>query len=143
MKTALKSSAFRGSFDHRIVQHPFCEITPRSDRIRLLTLQMPRWLEWSILSAFVLTSMTVFSADRAVEDLYAAKCVWCHGNNGRGSRVGRELGTKLFKDPEMEKLSVDDFAKIIKEGKNNMPSFKKRLSDEQTRALAKYVRELK
>lgn len=104
---------------------------------------MPRWLEWSILSAFVLTSMTVFSADRAVEDLYAAKCVWCHGNNGRGSRVGRELGTKLFKDPEMEKLSVDDFAKIIKEGKNNMPSFKKRLSDEQTRALAKYVRELK
>lgn len=84
-----------------------------------------------------------FSADKRVEDLYAAKCVWCHGNNGRGARVGRDLGTKLFQDPEMVKLSVSDFAKIIKDGKNNMPSFRKRLSDEEIKALAKYVKELR
>lgn len=83
------------------------------------------------------------SADKGVEDLYAAKCVWCHGNSGRGSRVGRKLGTKLFLDPEIAKLSVSDFAKIIREGKNNMPSFRMRLTDKEIRSLAKYVRELK
>ena len=57
--------------------------------------------------------------------------------------MGRDLGTKLFQDPEMAKLSVSDFAKIIKEGKNNMPPFRKRLSDEQIKALAKYVKDLK
>ena len=101
---------------------------------------MQRWL---IVLAVLFTSIWAFSADKEVEDLYAAKCVWCHGNNGRGSRVGRELGTRLFRDPEFENLSVSDFAKIIKEGKKNMPSFRKRLTDKQIRSLAKYVRELK
>jgi len=91
----------------------------------------------------LLTATSGFSTDKALEELYAAKCVWCHGNNGRGARVGRDLGTKLFQDPEMTKLSVSDFAKIIKEGKNNMPPFRKRLSDEQIKALAKYVKYLK
>jgi len=101
---------------------------------------MQRWL---ILIALLFTPIWAFSADKEVEDLYAAKCIWCHGSNGRGSRVGRDLGTKLFQDPEMAKLSVSDFAKIIKLGKNNMPSFRKRLTDEQIQSLAKYVKELK
>ena len=90
-----------------------------------------------------LTAVTGFSADKAIDELYHAKCVWCHGNNGRGASVGRDLGTKLFQDPEMAKLSVSDFAKIIKNGKNNMPAFRKQLSDRQINALAKYVKELK
>ena len=55
----------------------------------------------------------------------------------------RKLGTQLFRDPEIGKLSVSDFAKIIKEGKNNMPSFRMRLTDKEIRSLAKYVKELK
>ena len=43
----------------------------------------------------------------------------------------------------MAKLSVSDFAKIIKNGKNNMPAFRKQLSVRQINALAKYVKELK
>jgi len=98
---------------------------------------------WVILLAILFTSIIAFPADKEVEDLYAAKCVWCHGDNGRGNRVGRELGTKLFRDPEIAKLSVSDFAKIIKEGKNNMPSFRMRLTNKEIPSLAKYVKELK
>lgn len=68
------------------------------------------------------------------EEIFAAGCVRCHGEKGKGKIMGvlKIAGTKATKD---------EILKALNEGGKAMPSFPK-LSDEQKSALADYVKTL-
>ena len=77
------------------------------------------------------------------EALYKAKCQACHGADGKGSAAGQKLGVHDFHSPEVAKESDADLIKTTKEGKGKMPKFDGKLTDDQIKALIKYIRSLK
>jgi len=76
--------------------------------------------------------------------LYKSKCQVCHGADGKGDTpAGKKLGTKDFHSPEVAKMSDAELFEITKKGKDKMPSYDKKLTDDQIKALIKYIRSLK
>jgi cytochrome c6 len=75
--------------------------------------------------------------------LYKSKCQVCHGPDGKGSVVGQKLGVRDFHAPEVAKESDAELIKITKDGKNKMPKFEGKLTDDQIKSLIKYLRSLK
>jgi mono/diheme cytochrome c family protein len=74
--------------------------------------------------------------------LYKSKCAVCHGADGTADTpMGKKLGTKSFKSPEVQKESDSDLKSSISNGKGKMPAYKA-LTPEQIDALIKYAREL-
>ena len=90
-------------------------------------------------------------ADEAV-DLYGKKCAMCHGKDGKGNTVmGKKLAIKDLTDQAvMSKLTDEQIVEQIKNGvkdpatgKDRMLAFNGKLTDDQMKALAKFVRTLK
>ncbi|MGB0035190.1 MAG: cytochrome c [Candidatus Acidiferrales bacterium] len=70
-------------------------------------------------------------------------CAACHGVDGSGNTpVGKSLKVADLRSAEIQKKSDAELRKVIEEGKNNMPSFKKTTTDEQIRALVAHIRTL-
>jgi mono/diheme cytochrome c family protein len=70
--------------------------------------------------------------------IYASMCASCHGADGGGGRGPALNGGRLlanFPDPEGQ-------AQIIREGRNAMPRFDGRLSEEEIDAVVRYSREV-
>jgi mono/diheme cytochrome c family protein len=78
------------------------------------------------------------------------KCKVCHGPDGKGkTKMGEKLGIKDYTDPKVQEAMKDEvMTKAIKEGvkeddKPKMKAFGETLSDDEIKALVKYVRDLK
>lgn len=80
-------------------------------------------------------------AQSAAADLFKAKCAMCHGPDGSKSMPG--MGVKPINTPEVAKMSDADLAAAISNGKGKMPAFKGKLTDDQIKSLAAYVKTLK
>jgi len=91
----------------------------------------------------LLFSASAFAADQKGQDLYKTKCQGCHGADGKASAIGKKLGAKDFSDPEVAKMSESEMVKVTTEGKNKMPAYKGKLTDDQIKELVKYIREMK
>jgi len=89
-----------------------------------------------------LLASSMFAADSA-QDTYKAKCQMCHGANGEPTGVGKTMGAKAFSDPDVVKMSDAELASITSGGKNKMPAYKGKLSDDQINDVVKYARGLK
>lgn len=77
------------------------------------------------------------------ERIFAQHCAGCHGPEGKGDGY-RMLGpdpANLTKPSTMQKSDVA-LLETIHEGKPNMPSWKLRLSEEDSRAVLAYIRTL-
>jgi|SRR5947209_8112909 len=76
--------------------------------------------------------------------LYKSKCQMCHGADGKGDTpAGKKMGVKDFHSPEAAKMSDEDLFKITKNGKDKMPAYDKKLTDDQIKELVKYIHTLK
>jgi len=75
--------------------------------------------------------------------LYKSKCQVCHGPDGKGSAAGQKLGVRDFHSPEVAKMSDTELFEITKKGKEKMPAYDKKLTDDQIKSLVKYIRALK
>ncbi len=76
--------------------------------------------------------------------LYKSKCQVCHGADGKGDTpAGKKLGTTDFHSPEVAKTSDTVLFDITKKGKEKMPAYDKKLTDDQIKALIKYIRAMK
>jgi cytochrome c6 len=75
--------------------------------------------------------------------LYKSKCQICHGPDGSGSVAGNKLGVKNLQSPEVRKQSDEDLFEVAKKGKNKMPAYDKKLTDDQIKGLIKFIRTLK
>ncbi len=74
-------------------------------------------------------------------DTYKAKCAMCHGPDGK--KENPAMGTKALTGPEVQKMSVAELATAISNGKGKMPAYKGKLTDDQIKAVAEYVKTLK
>jgi mono/diheme cytochrome c family protein len=76
--------------------------------------------------------------------LYKAKCQICHGADAKGDTpAGKKVGAKDLHSPEVAKLSAGELFEIVKKGKDKMPAYGNKLTDDQIKALIKYVSSLK
>jgi len=71
-----------------------------------------------------------------VNKLFASTCGWCHSNGGRSPGKGPQLMGTTLTDAEI--------ANRIKHGKpGQMPAFADAFSDDDIKAIIRYIRELK
>ncbi|HTC93201.1 MAG TPA: cytochrome c [Terriglobales bacterium] len=99
------------------------------------------WMAAIVVSVFVATNGY---ADDATAALYKTKCQACHGADGTGNTpAGKKLGVKDIHSPEVAKMSDTELFDITKKGKDKMPSYDKKLTDDQIKDLVKYLRSLK
>ena len=99
-----------------------------------------------IISTMALGLLLATALPAAADDaaaLYKSKCQICHGADGKGSPAGQKMGVRDFHSPEVAKESDADLLKITKEGKNKMPKFDGKLTDDQIKELIKFMRGLK
>ena len=69
-------------------------------------------------------------------EIYKAECNACHGPDGK-------MGLSGSKDLTLSILTDTEISTLIKEGKNMMPPFGKKLNDEQITAVSQYVMDLR
>ena len=83
------------------------------------------------------------TAQSSGQDIYKAKCMMCHGPDGLGNTPAGKLAKIVsYKDPSIVNHSDAELTTIIKTGKNKMPSFATKLSDDQISAVVAYIRSL-
>ena len=84
------------------------------------------------------------SAQTGGEALYKAKCVACHGPDGKGeTSVGKANNIRDLGSADVQAQTDDVIAAIISNGKSKMPAYGKSLKPEQIKDLVAYIRTLK
>ncbi len=96
-----------------------------------------------MIASILTVALSSLVAAQSTADLYKTKCQGCHGADGHTSAIGKKLGAKDFQDPDVAKMSEADLVKITADGKNKMPAYKGKLTDDQIKALVKYIKDMK
>jgi mono/diheme cytochrome c family protein len=97
------------------------------------------------LTSLAMTHETNESSPRSAAELYAKQCASCHGKDGRAKTLkaklnhARDLSDRAWQDD----ASDERIFNAIMNGKRKMPSFSKKLSEQEIDALVSYVRALK
>jgi mono/diheme cytochrome c family protein len=82
-------------------------------------------------------------AQSAGADIFSSKCAPCHGADGLAATpAGKALRAASFKSPAAVKASDAELIAIVHSGKNKMPSFQGKLSDDQIKAVVAHIRTL-
>ena len=99
--------------------------------------------------AFLIAGAVSVRAADAKEN-WEKNCTKCHGPDGKGATpMGKKLSIKDYSDAKVQEAMKDaDMTKAIKEGvkdgdKTRMKAFGETLSDDEIKALVKYVRDFK
>ena len=100
---------------------------------------------WTIGSAWgllVLGCLPILAQDPVPADgksVYAAKCVVCHGVDGTAKPMAK--GSANLNDPAFQaRATAEEIAKIILDGKGKMPKNAGKITPDQARAIAEYVK---
>jgi len=82
-------------------------------------------------------------AQSAGEATYKAKCQMCHGATGTPSAgMAKAMGIKPVSDPDIKKLTADEMAAAVKNGKGKMKPISG-LTDAQIKDAVAFYRSLK
>jgi mono/diheme cytochrome c family protein len=95
-------------------------------------------------STFRTAEMPASAIEPNATQLYSKHCASCHGKDGRAKTFkakfnhARDLTDPLWQD----EVSDERLFNSIMNGRKKMPSYKKKLSEEQINSLVAYVRTL-
>jgi len=107
-------------------------------------MKLSRILIFILVVALAGSTAQLAAAQDDAAALYKSKCQVCHGPDGKGDTpAGKKVGVRDFHSPEVAKLSDTELCEITKKGKDKMPSYDKKLTDDQIKSLIKYIRSLK
>src|SRR5579859_182096 len=95
-----------------------------------------------IMLGLILGSVHQSAAQDATQSLYKMKCQICHGPDATGSPAGKTRLVKDFTSPEVQKQTDAELLDVAKKGKNKMPAYDGKLTDNQLTDLIKYMRDL-
>ncbi len=94
----------------------------------------------------ILITLVFCAIDSQAQDaasLYKAKCVMCHGADGKADTpAAKTTGARSFSSPEVQKESDAELAQITTKGKGKMPAYENKLTAPQITQLVAHVREL-
>ncbi|HKQ60341.1 MAG TPA: cytochrome c [Candidatus Polarisedimenticolaceae bacterium] len=95
-----------------------------------------------VVAVLALATFGVRAAEPDGKALYDAKCSICHGKDGVAKPMAK--GSANLNDPKwQEATSMETIEKTVTEGKNKMPGLKGKLTAEEIKAIATYVKTLK
>ena len=98
---------------------------------------------WLALALVIGCSRGEKTVEQRGAGVFLRTCSGCHGPDGRGSqRPGFKVPPRNLRDPSMRAFSDDDIARVVREGKGQMPPFGKLISPEDLSALVRFVRTL-
>lgn len=103
---------------------------------------------WASFAVVVILSVLGFallpaSAQETGESLFKAKCAMCHGPDGSGKTVmGQKLKIPDLHSAEAQKKTDAELTQIIAKGKDKMPAYEGKLTNEQIGKLVAFVREV-
>jgi len=101
---------------------------------------------FAVASCFCLRSgVYLASAQQAVpsestQQTFIARCSTCHAEHGEGSEVGASLNVPDLRSPRIQKLDDATLRQIIKDGRGDMPKFRRDFSEEEINRLIQLVR---
>lgn len=73
---------------------------------------------------------------------FKAKCVMCHGADGAGTTpVGKSMKIRDLGSAEVQAQTDAQLSGIVTNGKNKMPAYKGKLTDDQIKGLVAYIRQ--
>lgn len=101
-----------------------------------------RW--FGLVLGLVALSSTALAQDPPAPDgeaLYKGKCKICHGDDGTRTPAGAKKDAPEKLGPGVAKMSVEDIAKLVKEGKEKMPKFEGKLTDAEIQAVSKWTKD--
>jgi cytochrome c6 len=97
-------------------------------------------------AALVIGLITFTPSYLAAQDaaaLYKTKCQACHAADGSGNTpMGKKLAARDFSSPEVQKKTDAELTELVSKGKDKMPAYKGKLTDDQIKELVAYTREL-
>jgi cytochrome c6 len=74
---------------------------------------------------------------------FKAKCAMCHGGDGSGSTAtGKALKVRDLASPDVQGQTDAQISEIVTNGKDKMPAYKGKLTDDQIKGLVAYIRQL-
>jgi cytochrome c6 len=90
--------------------------------------------------------MFLFGASLRADDAatsYKAKCAMCHGADGSGNTpAGKAMKARDLASSEVQSETDAQLTDIVTNGKNKMPAYKGKLTDDQIKGLIAYIRDL-
>jgi cytochrome c6 len=100
-------------------------------------------LSWVAICCLAASIATPGFAQSAGADVFNSKCAPCHGANGLAATpAGKALKAASFKSAAAVKASDAELIATVHSGRNKMPSFQGKLSDDQIKAAIAYIRTL-
>ena len=96
-------------------------------------------------AGLAMTGEANHSSEQSAAELYAKHCASCHGKDGRAKTLKGKLNhTRDLTDAAWQDDATDErLFNSITNGKHKMPSFSKKLSEQEINSLVSYVRGLK
>ncbi len=86
---------------------------------------------------FALAALSIAGAAHADAALFAQKCAGCHGKDGTPTSIGQKMGAT---DLKKTKLSEAQLEEVITHGRKKMTPYKDKLSADQIKSLAKFIK---
>jgi mono/diheme cytochrome c family protein len=83
------------------------------------------------------------AGDRSGREIFVHKCETCHGSDGAGTPVGKNLKVADLRSALIQKKSDAELSRVVSGGKNSMPDFGNDLSPDEIKLVISYVRTLK
>jgi cytochrome c6 len=87
----------------------------------------------------------VFSAGTRADGAgdFKAKCAMCHGADGGGNTAaGKAMKVRDLSSPDVQGQTDAQISDIVSNGKDKMPAYKGKLTDDQIKGLVAYIRTL-
>ncbi len=94
-----------------------------------------------VLGVVLMISVPKAHADDTA-DLFKSKCQMCHGPDGKGTTVGLNMGAHDWHSADVQKMTDAQIIDVITKGKGKMKGFGDKLTADQIKALAAYVKAL-
>lgn len=94
-----------------------------------------------VISYALLASVPASGEDVAA--LWKAKCSSCHAADGSGATpAGKKLAVHDMRSPAVQQMKDAELVEITAKGKNKMPAYEKKLTEQQIKDLVAYIRTL-
>jgi cytochrome c6 len=96
-------------------------------------------------TVLALAIMFVFGASLRADGAgdFKAKCAMCHGADGSGTTAtGKALKLRDLGSSDVQSQSDAQLTETVTNGKNKMPAYKGKLTDDQIKGLVAYIRGL-
>jgi len=96
----------------------------------------------AVVAVIALVSAPAAQAAADGKALFDAKCAMCHGKDGVAKPMAK--GSANFNDAKwQEATKVEAIETVVTDGKNKMKGYKDKMSGEEIKAVAGYVKTIK